>query len=175
MDSSEFSIRPATEADRTFLARMFYLTDVLGDETRRTGESFPMDLNQYVDSWDPEQGGLVAFSPAGVPAGAVWLRSGDVNRPRYGLIGVDIPELAIAVERRYSGRGLATRLIREVLATTQATGAPAVSLAVDEGNERARSLYLMLGFQVFEDRASLGTEVMVYHFPPRAPEEDQGA
>ncbi|MGP6173818.1 GNAT family N-acetyltransferase [Corynebacterium sp. A21] len=175
MDSSEFSIRPATEADRTFLARMFYLTDVLGDETRRPSEGFTKDLHQYVDSWTPAQGGLVAFSPDGIPAGAVWLRSGELNRPRYGLIGADIPELAIAVERRYSGQGLATRLIRDVLVTARETGAPAVSLAVDEGNDRARNLYLMLGFQVFEDRAGLGTEAMIYRFPTQAPGENRDA
>ncbi|QGU06560.1 putative acetyltransferase [Corynebacterium occultum] len=165
MESSEFLIRPATESDRTFLARMFYLTDVLGDETRRVSETFLKDRRNYVDFWTPDQGGLVAFSPAGVPAGAVWLRAGDNNRPRYGFIDTDIPELAIAVEKRYSGRGLATRLIREILDASHQAGAPAVSLAVDEGNERARDLYLMLGFQVYEDRAALGTAAMIYRFP----------
>lgn len=164
MESSDFLIRPATESDRTFLIRMFYLTDVFGDETRRVSETFPRDRQSYVDAWTPEQGGLLAFSPTGVPAGAVWLRAGEHNRPRYGFISNEIPELAIAVEKRYAGLGLATRLIHEILELCRQAGAPAVSLSVDEGNDRARSLYLMLGFQVHEDRSALGTEAMVYRF-----------
>lgn len=163
MNPSDFTLRPSTESDRTYLVRLFYLTDVFGDETRPVGETFPQDLDVYVNAWEPGQGGIIALSPEGIPAGGVWLRAGVEKRPVYGFVDAAIPELAIAVEGRYAGRGLGSLLIRAMLEQARASGCPGVSLAVDAGNDRARRLYLKLGFEVVE-RSSTGGESMLHRF-----------
>ncbi len=163
MDTPDFTLRPATEADRTYLARLLYLTDVFGDETGQISEGFAEDLEAYVGAWAPDQGGIIALSPEGIPAGGVWVRAGGEKRPPYGFVEAAIPELAIAVEGRYAGRGLGTRLIRAMMDQARAAGHPGVSLAVDAGNDRARRLYLKLGFELVERQAS-GGESMLYRF-----------
>ncbi len=75
MGRMDFSIRPASVSDRTYIARLFFLTDVFGDETKPVSEFHTRDLPGYVDDWDPERdGGFMAFDQFSVPAGGIWLR-----------------------------------------------------------------------------------------------------
>ncbi|AGF71684.1 GNAT family N-acetyltransferase [Corynebacterium halotolerans] len=164
MSTPEFRLRPATEADRTYLARLLYLTDVFGDESRPVSDNFAEDLGTYVDAWSPDQGGVIALSPQGVPAGGVWLRAGVDHRPVFGLVETALPELAIAVEGRFAGHGLGGALVDAALDLARTAGHPGVSLAVDDGNDRARRLYLRHGFQTVEHRGGLDCEVMVHRF-----------
>lgn len=159
-----FSLRPTTESDRTYLTRLFYLTDVYGDETREVSDDFPDSLSLYVDAWDAGQGGLVALSDKGVPAGGVWLRAGSSARPRYGWVSDEIPELAIAVEGAYRRQGLAAQLLRAIVDYARAEGCPGVSLSVDTVNEGARRVYERFGFVSHEVHDDEGFEIMVYYF-----------
>lgn len=164
-----FSIRPATESDRTYLSRLFFLTDVFGDETQPVGDHYLEDLERYVGGWSPDQGGFIALSPEGIPAGGVWLRHGPA-RPRFGFVSDDVPELVIAVENRYGGRGLGSALIDAALDLARSHRHAGVSLAVDFGNERARALYAKKGFASAGARPELGCEALIHRF--RLKEQD---
>lgn len=159
-----FSLRPATESDRTYLSRMFFLTDVFGDESQPVGDDYLEDLECYVGGWTPGQGGFIALSPEGIPAGGVWLRHGP-GRPAFGFVAADVPELVIAVEHRYGGNGLRSSLIDAVLSLARSRGHAGVSLAVDFGNDRARALYVRKGFTSVGSRPELGCEVLLHRFP----------
>ncbi|AKK08014.1 acetyltransferase (GNAT) family protein [Corynebacterium testudinoris] len=160
---SDFHLRPATESDRTYLERLFHLADVWGDESQAPGEGYADDLAMYVDAWTPDQGGIIAYQQR-VPAGGLWLRSGTDRRPPYGFVAEDIPELAIAVEAAFGGLGLGRELLNAALDLARKQGRQGLSLAVDEGNERARRLYEKIGFEVAEERPELHTTTMVTYF-----------
>lgn len=158
-----FSLRLATESDRTYLSRLFFLTDVFGDESQQVGDHYLEDLERYVGSWTPEQGGIIALSPEGIPAGGVWLRHGP-GRPEFGFVAHDVPELIIAVENRYSGQGLGSSLIDAALSLARSHRHAGISLAVDFRNDRAHALYVKKGFTTASVREELGCEAMIHRF-----------
>ena len=82
-----------------------------------------------------------------MPAGGVWLNWGTEDNHGYGFIEPAIPELAIAVEGRYAGQGIATALMDAAISLARTLKAPGISLAVHPDNPRAQGLYERLGFE----------------------------
>lgn len=142
----ELELRPTTEADRTYIARLNFLTDVFGDESAQPCAEFDEDFEFYVDAWRANNGGFIAWK-GNIPAGGVWLNWGTDERHGYGYAAADIPELAIAVEGRYKGQGIGTRLLDAATELARTLGAPGISLSVDDANPRAHRLYLHVGFE----------------------------
>lgn len=141
--------RPAVEGDREFLRALYILTDQWGDEDRPVSDGIGEELEAYVDRWTPEQPGVIledVGSGTPTPVGGAWLRTFTADDPGAGFVADDIPEVAIAIRPGYSGHGRGTALMSEMLTTARAAGFPAVSLAVDIGNDRARHVYSKLGF-----------------------------
>ncbi|MCG2801081.1 MAG: GNAT family N-acetyltransferase [Cellulomonas sp.] len=128
--------------------------EVLGDD----------HLVRYVEGW-PRAGdrGTVAVDDQGRPLGGAWLRLLPASRPGYGYVADDVPELTLAVLPHGRGRGVGTSLLDACL-----TGdLPAVSLSVEDGNDRARGMYLRRGFVVV-GRAG-GSDVMARPAPGSTP------
>ncbi|MDY3126540.1 MAG: GNAT family N-acetyltransferase [Corynebacterium sp.] len=167
VNDSSLHLRPATEHDRTYMVRLHYLAMVMGDEFAHLDESNPTETAKYVNQWSPQRdGGVIAVSDLSVPAGGAWLRYFTGPDKGSGYLGaldpkadpadtsqwltsydpVRIPELAIAVERRYAGRGLGAMLIDATCELAKSQQAPAVCLWVDPNNPRARRLYEAQGF-----------------------------
>lgn len=167
VNDTQLRVRIAQEEDRTYLLRLLYLTAVFGDEFKALPESHIPDVQRYVGDWSPlVDGGVLAFSNFEVPAGGAWLRyfTGDEKGAAYmGPQSPDadphdeslwatefdpesIPELCIAVERRYAGQGLGKILLDNVVELARQQDAPAVALWVDSENPRARKLYEAAGF-----------------------------
>lgn len=167
VNDTQLRVRIAQEEDRTYLLRLLYLTAVFGDEFEALPESHIPDVQRYVGDWSPlVDGGVLAFSNFEVPAGGAWLRyfTGDEKGAAYmGPQSPDadphdeslwatefdpesIPELCIAVERRYAGQGLGKILLDNVVELARQQDAPAVALWVDSENPRARKLYEAAGF-----------------------------
>lgn len=168
VNDTQLRVRLALEEDRTYLLRLLYLTSVFGDESAKLPESHIPDVERYVGDWSPlVDGGVIAVSDFAVPAGGAWLRyfTGDNKGAAYmGPQSPDadphdeslwatefdpesIPELCIAVERRYAGQGLGEILLKNVVDLAREQDAPAVALWVDSENPRARRLYERLGFE----------------------------
>ena len=159
--------RLAQEEDRTYLLRLLYLTSVFGYETAELPQYHLPDVERYVGDWSPlVDGGVIATSDFHVPAGGAWLRyyTGDNKGAAYmgpqdpgadphdeSLWATEfdpetIPELCIAVERRYAGQGLGKILLDNVVDLARQQDAPAIALWVDSENPRARKLYESAGF-----------------------------
>ena len=51
--NDELTLRPTTEADRTYIARLNFLTDTYGDEHGELEASFDADFDFYVNRWLP--------------------------------------------------------------------------------------------------------------------------
>ncbi|AKK02120.1 GNAT family N-acetyltransferase [Corynebacterium epidermidicanis] len=148
MSSKEdvLDLRIATESDRTYIARLNFLTETFGDEHGTIGEDFEEEFVYYVQGWQPEQGAVIAWRGA-IPAGGAWLRPGTDDRHGFGHVREGIPEVAIAVEERYKGQGLGTALLNRATELAGELGYAGISLSVHPDNARAHRLYLHLGFQ----------------------------
>lgn len=152
----QFTLRPATESDRTYLQRLNYLADVLGDESAVIGEEERDGVAGYVDDWNPDRdGGIVAFDQWRTPAGGVWLRYWASPEQGHANLGPDTPELAIAVESRFAGHRLGVQLLQAAADLAREQGARQVALWVDPDNPRARHRYESFGFRDVEGRANV--------------------
>lgn len=90
---------------------------------------------------------LVALE-GGEIAGFVAARGGEVNRNRHSALVV------VGVARAHWSRGIASRLLDDVLAWGRAARLRRLELTVHVGNLRAAALYLRKGFEVEGRRRS---------------------
>ena len=58
---------------------------------------------------------------------------------------------SLAVSSNFRGKGIATELLKAVIAKAQEKGMPTVGLLVDKGNPKAEKLYARVGFQYVND------------------------
>lgn len=145
---SDVSVRAATAADRTLLARATL------DNVNWSGPRFTMsevestsELRHYYDGWsDAEDFGLVAENGEGVAVGVVWLRCFTADDPGYGFVAETVHELSIWVSAEHRGRGVGGMLLHRVVEAARSRGASAISLSVEDGNSAAR-LYERHGFR----------------------------
>lgn len=113
-------------------------------------------VSRYADAWGLRDGdgGVLATAPADhtgaeAPAtmlGAAWWRLFDAERPGYGFVAADVPELGLAVAPEFRGRGWGARLLGAAVERARDLGHQALSLSVEDGNQAARGLYEAAGF-----------------------------
>lgn len=104
----------------------------------------------YAEAWGrPSDIGVVAVVDER-NVGACWLR---LLPPGIGLASLDgsTPQLGIALEPGYRGRGIGRAVMRAAIAEACAMGYARVALTVHPDNP-ARALYESLGFQEVERR-----------------------
>jgi ribosomal protein S18 acetylase RimI-like enzyme len=101
----------------------------------------------YLEGWGRRgDAGVVAVDmERDERVGAAWFRLFGSDRPGYGFVDPDTPELTIAVADGRRGDGIGTALLRALLARARADGFAAVSLSVSPGNPAVR-LYRRHGF-----------------------------
>jgi ribosomal protein S18 acetylase RimI-like enzyme len=87
--------------------------------------------------------GLVALDGK-TSIGAAWVCTLTESDPGYGYVDDATPELTVAVAPEWRGRGIGSRLMRELLAALEGV-VRAVSLSCDPANPAIR-LYERLGF-----------------------------
>jgi len=83
----------------------------------------------------------LCIGDSGNQVGAAWCRRLTSEDPGYGYVGDEVPELGMAVDANWRGRGVGRHLLEDLLARQ-----PAMSLSVDNANTSATALYLSLGF-----------------------------
>jgi ribosomal protein S18 acetylase RimI-like enzyme len=118
---------------------------------RDPGEG-PGPVSRYVKGWGrPGDTALIAVDD-GFPVGAAWYRLFDRDRPGYGFVDEETPELAIAVVPNRRGRGLGEALLEALFERARADGYRALSLSVPAGDEPLVAFYEKHGFaRVHED------------------------
>ncbi|MGB8360057.1 MAG: GNAT family N-acetyltransferase [Acidimicrobiia bacterium] len=139
--------RRTVPEDVDFLWRMLYFASHSNDEPGiRPGDirSDP-ELVGYIEGWKTAGHFGVIAEVDGMPVGAAWLRApaggGDSN-PVF--VDEDTPELAVAVEPGFEGRGIGSTMIRDLFADVIGEF-PAVVLSARAENPAVR-LYERLGF-----------------------------
>lgn len=138
----------ADEGDRAFLEAM-----VLEAAAWRPGAARPAiadllaepGLAVYVAGWGrPGDAGVVAEWD-GQRVGAAWYRRFSDAAHGYGFLDAAIPELAIAVDPCWRGRGVGRSLLDALVAQARREGHAALSLSVEIDNPALR-LYEDAGF-----------------------------
>jgi ribosomal protein S18 acetylase RimI-like enzyme len=135
-------IRPGGAHDVPFLRDMlrhaFYWRAFVGDDEP--------PLTRYVESWGRRGDSAMIVIDDFQPVGAAWYRLFKADRPGFGFVDEDTPELAIAVVPSQRGRGLGEELLSSLLERARADGFAAVSLSVAKDNP-AVGLYERHGFE----------------------------
>ena len=107
----------------------------------------PGPVALYVKAWGrPGYTAVIAIDGA-FPVGAAWYRLFSRDRPGYGFVDEQTPELAIAVVPSARGKGIGSALLGALLGRARADGHRAISLAVDRNNAGAIGLYQRHGFE----------------------------
>jgi L-amino acid N-acyltransferase YncA len=148
-DPTAVSLRPATPEDLPFLEKM--LVEAVGwdpDRPRHPDRDVLADERNthYVEGWGrPGDLGVIAEADDTSPIGAAWCRLFTTDRPGYGFVATDVPELGIGVIAGRRGGGIGTRLLDGLLAAAADAGHRSISLSVEDANPSAR-LYRRTGF-----------------------------
>jgi ribosomal protein S18 acetylase RimI-like enzyme len=148
MNQDNFTIRPLQAEDEPVLWIMLYLAIHVppGGQPMPLNVIFRPDLAKYARRWGgPHDTGFAAYDAENLPVGAAWLRLLTGKQRGYGWIDDAIPELSVAVMDGYRGRGLGSRLIKQLLDAADARY-PGISLSVSPDNPAA-NLYRRLGFR----------------------------
>lgn len=152
LNDKDFYLREIDGADGEFLFEMLYQSIYIapGDAKPERRIIFQPELSRYVENWGrPGDYGLIAVDrESGRPIGAVWIRLFGADNRGYGYIDAQTPELGIAVDYEWRGRGIGTALLTELLEVKRGS-LKAISLSVDAANPAVR-LYRELGFEDYE-------------------------
>lgn len=148
-----YTIRSIETDDEAFLWQMLFYAAHMHHEADKTvtdAQQNP-DLAKYVTNWGrPGDLGFIATAPdTGEPVGAVWVRLYVGEDKAYSPTTDDIPELAMAVLPAYSGRGIGTQLLQQLIEAAR-PHYPALALNVRADNPAFR-LYQRLGFVVVSE------------------------
>lgn len=142
-------IRPVDAADLPFLEAMLLEAVYWRAEVPRLPvETTLADprVARYVEGWGRAgDAGVVAVGER-QPVGAAWYRLFTGDRPGYGFVDEQTPELSIGVLAGARGRGLGTQLLRALLEQASAAGFRTLSLSVEPDNPAVR-LYERAGFK----------------------------
>ena len=142
-------IRPITPDDTGFLWEMLYEAIYVAEGVTRPPRDVLLhpEIRRYLQDWgQPGDSGFVAVDPLSAePIGAVWLRLLIGDHKGYGYVDDETPELTVAVVPQCRGKGIGTRLLSHLLATSE-TQYSSLSLSVSPDNPALR-LYKRMGFE----------------------------
>jgi GNAT superfamily N-acetyltransferase len=149
-----FAMRPATHLDEAFLFDMLYQALYVppGHEPFPRSVLEAPEIAHYAAGFgiDRNDTGLVAEA-AGTQIGAAWIRLLNGANRGFGYVDDDTPELTIAVEPEWRGRGVGTALLAGLIELV-----PRISLSSDPHNPATR-LYERLGFEQVADNGTSRT------------------
>jgi ribosomal protein S18 acetylase RimI-like enzyme len=149
----QFSIRPVTPDDISFLWEMLYHAACMSEDGATSSDAAKHDphLNIYVKDWGRcRDCGFVAYDPqSSRKLGATWIRLLTADKSHYGYYDDETPELAIAVLPEMTRQGVGSALLSHLIRMAR-TEVPAIVLTVRNDNP-AKKLYERFGFDVIDE------------------------
>jgi GNAT superfamily N-acetyltransferase len=142
-------IRPADADDAEFMTSMLIAAMNWSPEHTTSPAALLADPQvwQYIADWpQPDDRGLIAVDDDGRPSGACWLRYRPANRPGFGFLAQDVPELTIGVRPDTRRTGIGRALLQAMADQARSRGVTALSLSVEHGNPAAH-LYRSEGWR----------------------------
>jgi GNAT superfamily N-acetyltransferase len=148
-------IRPQKQANVSLLEEFLYQAVFVppGHKPPPREVTAVPEVRVYIEDFGKPDDYLIVAEENGVAVGAAWSRIlADPAKRGYGNIDEQTPELAIAVMPEYRGRGIGTKLLRELCAQLAGRGYKRLSLSVQKANPAA-DLYRRNGFEVIRENA----------------------
>jgi GNAT superfamily N-acetyltransferase len=145
---SSVVIREAQPDDAPFLRRMTYEGGFWRPDFRPDPETAlaDPDIARYIPSPGREGHDANIAMVGKEPAGCAWCIVFSAEEPGFGFAAPGIPELGLAVAKRFRRRGIGEALVRELLSRAHARGIEQMSLSVNFDNPSAR-IYRRVGFK----------------------------
>lgn len=106
-------------------------------------------LARYAAGWGRDGDFGFAAREANLILGLVWARVFPETAPGFGFLGVQIPEISLAVLPEFRGRGIGRLLLQKMIAEMTPRH-NALSLSVRDDNRAALRLYESCGFTKIE-------------------------
>jgi len=114
------------------------------------------DIIKYILNWDNKKDfGLIALIDNN-NIGAVWGRLFSKENKGYGFINENIPELSIALKKKYRNKGIGRDLMNEFFEYAKIRNIEYLSLSVDK-RSRAVNFYKKLGFKIVAEEGTAYT------------------
>ncbi|WP_432950913.1 N-acetyltransferase family protein [Kribbella sp. CA-253562] len=154
-------LRPATADDFDLLSAMLLEAYNWDGQPRFTMDQLRAEDHawRYVDGWmRPGDFGIVAELDSR-PIGAAWARLLTADRPGYGYVGDDVPELSIGVNAHSRGQGAGRALLTALIDAARQAAYGQISLSVEPDNHAAE-LYRSLGFRTIGRNGGSDTMVL---------------
>ncbi|NTU72251.1 MAG: GNAT family N-acetyltransferase [Coriobacteriia bacterium] len=150
----EVNIREIRSEECSLLKEFLYLAVYQSDHLQPIPRSVIDEprVRIYVDAFgeSADDIGLVAQADGQV-IGVAWARVLDGEPRGYGYVDSATPEIAISLLPSYRGRGIGTRLLRNLLSGLAVAGYARTSLSVDRDNPASR-LYARMGFEIIAEQ-----------------------
>ncbi len=143
----EYIFRIAKPADQPILEEFLYLALQDSHGVVSNAEEVEPMLNRYLEDWG--QPGDLGFIIDSIdderPVAAAWFRQFSKEKPGYGFISEDIPEVTVAVLPEYRRSGLGRDLLLRLINQARLEGFSALSLPFAKANP-AKKFYDRLAF-----------------------------
>lgn len=150
MNMSHIQIRKMTHHDQLFIKEMVYQAIFVlpgHDVPSREILEETSIKKYYQDIGTDSDLGFIAYDALSHDLlGAFWLRLFSAHEKGYGFVNEATPELSMAVEYAYRGRGIGSALMKALLLCSEKRY-PNIPLSVDSHNQAMR-LYERFGFVV---------------------------
>jgi GNAT superfamily N-acetyltransferase len=144
--------RDLREDELPFLGEMLYAALAWRPDVELPPKEWVLAHPQVVvfhEGWGRAGDTALVAEEGGRLIGAAWYRLFTEAEHGEGFVDDETPELAIAVVDGFRGRGIGTRLLKEIHERARRDGLARLSLSVDPGNP-AKRLYAELGYVDFE-------------------------
>ncbi|SFI95834.1 GNAT family N-acetyltransferase [Thermoflavimicrobium dichotomicum] len=152
-----YIFRIAKPSDAPLLKEFLYLAfkDSHGIEDVSREELEPM-IQRYLNDWGQpgDLGFIIESIEESKPVAAAWFRQFSEDRPGYGFVAPNIPEVTIAVLPEYRHAGLGRDLLMRLIDQARMEGFPGLSLSVKKSNP-ARKFYERLEFKLVRESGNL--------------------
>jgi [ribosomal protein S18]-alanine N-acetyltransferase len=157
--SDDIVLRGIKPHEFPFLEEMLYQAIFIphGSEKHDKGIIFIPELYPYIQDFGKKTDiGLVAEIDCKL-VGAIWTRLFK----GYGFIDENTPELSMAIDTDFRGKGIGSKLLEAMFRRLKKKGYKQVSLSVDKRNF-AYKLYQKRGFQDFEVKGNSVLMVKIF-------------
>jgi RsiW-degrading membrane proteinase PrsW (M82 family)/L-amino acid N-acyltransferase YncA len=161
-NTAAISVRAATGADLEFLTYTLVAASNWDRDRGVTFDSVKTDpaIWHYLEGWQrPTDFGFIALDGER-QVGAGWARFFDAEDAGYGFVDAAIPELTLAVIPDARKRRVGRTILDALIQSARELDLPGLSLSVEDGNGRARKLYLRSGFRVVGRSGNSDTMVL---------------
>ena len=94
--------------------------------------------------------------------GVIWARQFTAQKPGYGFVRGDIPEISMAIHPDFRSQGIGNQLLEGIINLAKKRGCRGLSLSVDKENW-ANSWYRKQGFQAYEEVGTAYTLLQLWN------------